>query len=118
MSRLNRDDWSRAALAVISEQGVAGLAVEPLAAQLGTTKGSFYWHFTSRDELVGAALELWEQRSTTAVIEQVESADADPEASLRVAVRAGLRPRTRWPAPMSHCSRTTTTPECARPSSG
>jgi AcrR family transcriptional regulator len=83
MSRLNRDDWSKAALSVIGEQGVAGLAVEPLAAQLGATKGSFYWHFKSRDELVGAALELWEQRSTTAVIEQVESADADPRSSLR-----------------------------------
>lgn len=68
---------------MISEQGVAGLAVEPLAARLGTTKGSFYWHFSARDELVAAALDLWEQRSTTAVIEQIESADSDPETSLR-----------------------------------
>jgi AcrR family transcriptional regulator len=93
MSRLSRDDWSQAALVVISERGVAGLAIEPLAAQLGTTKGSFYWHFSARDELVAAALELWEARSTTAVIERVEAAaDTDPAASLRALFELAFDP--------------------------
>jgi len=83
MSRLSREDWAKAALAVISERGVAGLAVEPLATQLGTTKGSFYWHFSARDELVTAALALWEVRSTTAVIEHVEAVGGSPQDRLR-----------------------------------
>ena len=66
--RLDRDAWARAALDVMGERGVAGLAVEPLARSLGTTKGSFYWHFRDREDLIQAALERWENQETDAVI--------------------------------------------------
>ena len=66
--RLDRDAWSRAALEVLGERGVAGLAIEPLAKSLGTTKGSFYWHFRDREDLIRAALERWENEETDAVI--------------------------------------------------
>lgn len=58
--RLSAEDWAEAALDLIAEQGVAAVAVEPLARRLGVTKGSFYWHFPSRDALLQAALERWE----------------------------------------------------------
>lgn len=74
MSRLTREDWGAAALeAIASGGGIAAVAVEPLASRLGTTKGSFYWHFGSRAELVEAALALWEQRGTVDVIRAVEA---------------------------------------------
>ena len=60
ISRLTADDWAQAALDLIAEQGVAAVAVEPLARRLRVTKGSFYWHFPSRDALLQAALERWE----------------------------------------------------------
>ena len=63
--------------------GVAAVAVEPLAAELGTTKGSFYWHFKDRDELVRAALELWESEHTEGVIEHLASIE-DPAQRLEV----------------------------------
>ncbi|WP_176946412.1 TetR/AcrR family transcriptional regulator [Blastococcus aurantiacus] len=66
--RLDRDVWVRAALDVMGERGVAGLAIEPLARSLGTTKGSFYWHFRDREDLIEAALERWENQETDAVI--------------------------------------------------
>lgn len=80
--RLTADDWAAAALAAIGEGGLAAVAVEPLATRLGTTKGSFYWHFANRDALVDAALERWEQLHTEAVITTVE-AEPDPERRLR-----------------------------------
>lgn len=59
-SRLSASDWEQAALEAIAEQGIGGAAVEPLARRLGVTKGSFYWHFPTREALLKAALERWE----------------------------------------------------------
>jgi AcrR family transcriptional regulator len=80
--RLSADDWAQAALDLIAEQGVAAVAVEPLARRLGVTKGSFYWHFPSRDALLQAALERWEKVEQEQVFGQLE-AIADPRERLR-----------------------------------
>ena len=40
--------------------GVEAVRVEKLARALGVTKGSFYWHFTDRTELLESLLREWE----------------------------------------------------------
>lgn len=80
--RLSADDWAQAALDQIAEQGVASVAVEPLARRLGVTKGSFYWHFPSRDALLQAALERWEKFEQEAVFGSLEHVP-DPRERLR-----------------------------------
>src|SRR5712691_850351 len=84
--RLTRDDWADAALAAIAEGGLAAVAVEPLAVRLGTTKGSFYWHFANRQALLQAALARWEEQTTTAVISEVSSAPDDAVGQLRLLI--------------------------------
>jgi AcrR family transcriptional regulator len=79
--RLSADDWARAALAAIGEGGVAAVAVEPIAARLGATKGSFYWHFRDRRALLEAALRRWEREQTEAVINAME---AEPDLARRL----------------------------------
>ncbi len=74
---LSKEDWIRAALFAIADGGTAAVAVEPLAARLGATKGSFYWHFRSREQLVVEALEFWERDGTDEVIEELGPVD-DP----------------------------------------
>jgi AcrR family transcriptional regulator len=69
---LSRADWAQAAFRALARGGVEAIAVEPIAAELGATKGSFYWHFQNRDALVVAALDEWEQSLTEAVIERLE----------------------------------------------
>ena len=81
-ARLSAEDWAQAALDLIAEQGVAAVAVEPLARRLGVTKGSFYWHFPSREALLVAALERWEQFEQEEVFGQLE-AIPDPGQRLR-----------------------------------
>ena len=80
--RLSADDWAQAALDMIAEQGVSAVAVEPLARRLGVTKGSFYWHFPSRDALLQAALERWELFEQQDVFGSLEDV-ADPSERLR-----------------------------------
>lgn len=61
-------DWAEAALVALARGGVPAVAVEPLAKELRTTKGSFYWHFADRNALLEATLALWELRDTEQVI--------------------------------------------------
>jgi AcrR family transcriptional regulator len=84
---LSRDDWSRAALEALAADGLAGVAVEPLARRLGASKGSFYWHFRDRGDLIAATLERWERRDTTEVIAALETI-ADPRERLRELARS------------------------------
>jgi len=81
-TRLSAEDWAQAALDLIAEQGVSAVAVEPLARRLGVTKGSFYWHFPSRDALLQAALERWESVEQESVFGSLEAVP-DPRERLR-----------------------------------
>lgn len=80
--RLTRDDWVEAALDALVSSGPAAVAIEPLAAKLGTTKGSGYWHFSSRGELLESALAEYQRRYTAAVIDTVEAAGGTPSERL------------------------------------
>ena len=80
---LTREDWIRAARAVVAEHGVAGVSVDRLARTLGVTRGSFYWHFRNRRQLIDAVLEVWEQEYTTDLLPEAEAVD-DPLERLRL----------------------------------
>jgi AcrR family transcriptional regulator len=80
-ARLSAADWEQAALDLIASQGLAAVAVEALARQLGVTKGSFYWHFPTREALLKAALLRWEHQAE-ALFDEVEAID-DPRERLR-----------------------------------
>ena len=81
--RLTRDDWIAAALAAIADGGLAAVGVEPLAARLGATKGSFYWHFKNRDALLDAAISRWEKETTTDVGAEITTARDAPASQFR-----------------------------------
>jgi AcrR family transcriptional regulator len=81
--RLTQDDWITAALGAIADGGLAAVAVEPLAARLGATKGSFYWHFENRDALLQAALGRWEKETTTDVVAEITAAQDAPASQFR-----------------------------------
>lgn len=84
--KLSREDWVEAALAALEKGGVSAVAVEPLALELGVTKGSFYWHFKDRRALLAATVELWEQRFTLALMDEMKGL-TDPKDRLRALLR-------------------------------
>jgi AcrR family transcriptional regulator len=81
---LTAHDWAAVALEALLAEGPEGVAVQPLARRIGATKGSFYWHFRSRDELLRAALARWEETATEAVIRSAEAASPDPREKARL----------------------------------
>jgi AcrR family transcriptional regulator len=56
---LDRAAWIAAALNIVAQDGIDGLRIESLAKKLGVTKGSFYWHFRDRRDLIDAVLGDW-----------------------------------------------------------
>ncbi len=71
-SKLTRQDWINQGLKTLAESGVETVRVEPLAKLMGVTKGSFYWHFKNREDLLEAVLQEWIKLQTHSIIEQVE----------------------------------------------
>jgi AcrR family transcriptional regulator len=98
--RLSATDWADIALVAIGEGGLAAVAIEPLAARLGATKGSFYWHFSNREALIDAALARWEAVHTEEFIVQLET-EPDPAQRLRRLLHAVISLSARGRVEMS-----------------
>jgi len=81
---LGKEDWILEAALAIGRGGTAAVAVEPLAKRLGTTKGSFYWHFANRDALIAATLDAWENEYTEGPIAQVAQIEEPRERIARL----------------------------------
>jgi AcrR family transcriptional regulator len=80
--KLGRQDWIEVGLVVLAESGVEAVRVEPLAKRMKVTKGSFYWHFKDRNDLLDAILAQWVEVDTDRVIERVNQLDVDPKTKL------------------------------------
>jgi AcrR family transcriptional regulator len=61
---LSVDDWLAAANDLLVSENVRGVQISALCLKLKVTKGSFYWHFSSREDLLRALLGSWRRRMT------------------------------------------------------
>ena len=68
--QLDRAAWTQAALDTLADEGVTGIRVEVLAKRLHVTKGSFYWHFKDRQDLLSGVLETWKDGRIRDIIKQ------------------------------------------------
>ena len=84
--RLGAAQWVHAALTALATGGVNAVKVEPLAARLGVTKGSFYWHFADRRALLDAVLSAWEKQATANVIAFVDAKHSSPRERLKTLI--------------------------------
>ncbi|MGM1030779.1 MAG: TetR/AcrR family transcriptional regulator [Actinomycetota bacterium] len=76
----SRDDWIAAGLDALAVAGEGAIRVDPLAARLGVTKGSFHHHFRGAAELRHAVLGAHE-RDQLALVDRVAAEVADLDAS-------------------------------------
>jgi AcrR family transcriptional regulator len=66
-----------AAASVFAASGYRGATVDEIVAEAKLSKGTFYWHFESKEELFGALLEERIDRPARALMELTESAPAE-----------------------------------------
>lgn len=72
--QLQRFDWLRQALDVFVSAGIDAVRITRLADDLGVTRGSFYWHFENREDLIDALVGYWKDKNTAAIIRSVDQA--------------------------------------------
>ncbi len=77
--RMTREDWIVAAKSALLSGGVEQVKVDRLAKDLSITRGSFYWFFKSREELLDALLKDWERTNTTPLLESMSDSTLDPK---------------------------------------
>ena len=89
---LARKDWIDAAIEMMAEDNVEALRVDTLAERLGVTKGSFYWHFKGREDLLFSVLEAWRLQMTSQIVALIADTTGTPweriERLLRIAISA------------------------------
>ena len=87
-ARLTRQDWIEAAFERLVHSGVGDITIERLAAKFGVTRGSFYYHFSDRLDLLQEVLAYWADHHTALVREQIEGLQLDPATTLLALMRA------------------------------
>lgn len=74
-STLTTADWISCAMETLVEHGFEAVRVDVLAKEMGVTRGSFYWHFKGRDDLLRSMLNTWRDNMTEQVIQRFENRD-------------------------------------------
>ena len=89
---MSKARWLQEGLRLLETQGPSALAVERLTAELGVTKGSFYWHFDSQGDFLKALTQKWIADATHSVGEYLNSLDLPPREMLGHAIRQIVEP--------------------------
>ena len=92
-ARLSPEHWIEAATEVLVDQGIDHVRVDVLAGQLGVTRGSFYWHFRDREDLLRRVLSAWRERATEQLTRRLERAHTDSREQLHDVISLPFRGR-------------------------
>ena len=88
---LSREEWIVAAIEALRSGGIDAVRIEVLARQLGVSRGSFYWHFEDRAELLATILARWEEE-TAWLISGASAAPTPRERAVRFFELANASP--------------------------
>ncbi|MEM7293165.1 MAG: TetR/AcrR family transcriptional regulator [Pseudomonadota bacterium] len=75
-TQLQRLDWLSKALDLFVAEGIDAVRITRLANELDVTRGSFYWHFTNRDDLIDALVDYWRGKNTAAITDAFDGAES------------------------------------------
>ncbi len=75
-TQLQRFDWLKKALQIFINEGIDAVRITRLADELSVTRGSFYWHFENREELIEALVCYWRDKNTAAITRAMDNASS------------------------------------------
>ncbi len=90
---LSAADWVTTAADVLVRKSVNGVDIPDLCNRLGVTKGSFYWHFGRRSDLLTAVLDDWRTRMTLDVSARASRVGGSAASGLRFLLGLIRKPR-------------------------
>ena len=93
-TRLTPEAWIDAATEVLVDQGIDHVRVDVLAGQLQVTRGSFYWHFRDREDLLRRVLQAWRELSTVQLTKRLAGSRGDPREQLSDVISLPFRGRS------------------------
>lgn len=68
--RLTKADWMNLAVDVLVKDGIDHVKIQAMAKELGVARSSFYWFFSSAQDLFDQLLAYWLTRNTGPIIER------------------------------------------------
>jgi AcrR family transcriptional regulator len=74
--QLERFDWLSSALSIFVSEGIDAVRITRLAETLKVTRGSFYWHFSNRDDLIDTLVQYWKNKNTPAILDSIENPES------------------------------------------
>lgn len=96
-AQLTREDWIEAARKVLISSGVDDVKVDRLARKMKVTRGSFYWHFKNRQDLLDALLAQWERQNLSEIEQVRERVSVDSPDAMVELIRIWLSEDPAYP---------------------
>jgi len=87
------EQWIEAAMGLLVDGGVDLVRVDVISRQIGVSRGSFYWHFKDRGDLLARLLQSWRDAATEQVTRRFADATADPSALMHELLNLPFRGR-------------------------
>ena len=83
--------WIQAGFRALVHSGPQSLKAEPLAKELGVSKGSFYWHFKDIADFKSKMIQHWQKIATEDIIANIEDGTTHPIHGLENLVQAATQ---------------------------
>ena len=70
--RVSKQSWIDSARKALFSGGIDRVKIDLLARKLKVTRGSFYWHFKNRADLLNTLIEDWKENNTKPMLDAIE----------------------------------------------
>jgi len=82
-AQLTPEDWVRAAAELLVHRSIDAVRVDVIAKIMNVTRGSFYWHFKDREDLLHRVLLGWQNEQTEQIIARYRKQGIQAETLIR-----------------------------------